>query len=663
MTARHVFLTLFIALHEVKGDQTLSEAHLSYLLQNMTYCDLQILHDGLDIPILNIPVKVVWMPAYLDTELRNISYPAINVLMSRTAQYKFSFLLPELQARFSYNSLRTFKRTIATWIQISVSYHTYYAVKKIGKRYLLGENIFVILINMEINHVLKVKLDQFVLPYLHNRYVFIYLNVVEGGKNLEICGIPQSTGYVVSWSECREIIDWRERMSTIDSWQDKWCTAKQLGYKWLNDDLASASNPFDRNEIYTIKDLANIVFLRRNITIVYDNTIGCGLDDPQFHFNYKLGLSELTQTRDRIPDITIITKSTGYQYLTCYKEQYINFEMYIAPFEPNLWLTLLITLLLMITLTLVYHHYADKTSFSGWLFILATMFEETGHVPNAVSKLTPFRLTFGPWCLMSVVVTNCYNGLMISDLNAPLPTFKPKTYEDLLCDRVSQNTTDQLIAGMDPTYGSKEYKDTWDLLSWYLSGLVNGQVSESNYTYKREDCFSIYSVPTEKGLNEISRIERIPDFLHALFYRVIMHDVAVWESFFLKKQFNLALNLLLPKHSHYAVNFSYSDKPPNRTFQQDIEREVVKCGRSVFVAYSDVLEAEYTFLSKNYPWHKFHKGKEIFDIASYGVTFRLAGISKIPGDFKFIYEAGIYSRVEEELALRQNLKRKAVTQR
>lgn len=73
-------------------------------------------------------------------------------------------------------------------------------------------------------------------------------------------------------------------MTTVATWQDKLCIANPLGYKWLNAEPSSASNPFDRDEIYTIHDLANIVLSRTNITIVYDNNISCGYGDPQLQF-------------------------------------------------------------------------------------------------------------------------------------------------------------------------------------------------------------------------------------------------------------------------------------------------------------------------------------------------------------------------------------------
>lgn len=46
--------------------------------------------------------------------------------------------------------------------------------------------------------------------------------------------------------------------------------------------------------------------------------------------------------------------------------------------------------------------------------MLASLFEETGFMPTRIEKHTFFRIMLGVWSLMSVVLTNGYNGIMIS---------------------------------------------------------------------------------------------------------------------------------------------------------------------------------------------------------------------------------------------------------
>lgn len=529
MISTQIFLTLFITLHLTKADQvSFSESQLSNILQNPTNCDLQIFHDGSDILIPNIPVKVMWVPKYLDTDLKNFSSPAINVMLSRTGQYKFSFLLPKEPPSAFF-----FSERLDTWIEISVTNHTYNVLRNTEKRYIHVDNIFVVLISMRIKEEWRDKRRN-LMPGLHNTYVFIFMYLAKDKKTLESCGILQSTVRSNIWSNCRNIVDWKERMTTVASWQDKWRFAKSLWYKWLNAEFSSAKNPFDRSEIYTINNLAHIVFSRMNMTIAYTGTSSYKYDGPELQFDYKLGSTVVFESGPL--GLPLITRNTGYQYLTCYRERHISFEIYLAPFKPLLWLTLLITLLLMIILTLVYQHYGAKSSFSGWIFILATIFEETGHVPNKIARLTPFRLTFGLWCLMSVVLTNCYNGLMISDLNAPLPSFKARTFNDLVCNKVPRSETDKHIEGKGI---AGPYRNSFAELFFYIYGIYNGKFDERNNSYKQENCFGIYSVPLDVEWHKLNYIIRSPEFLFFLYDQVFRQGLKMWEGPFLKKRFNL----------------------------------------------------------------------------------------------------------------------------
>lgn len=111
-------------------------------------------------------------------------------------------------------------------------------------------------------------------------------------------------------------------------------------------------------------------------------------------------------------------------------------------------------------------------------------------------------------------------------------------------------------------------------------------------------------------------------------------------------------------HSHFPNNFNLTRDSRLKDIRPDIELEVVYCEKTVFIASSDTFEAEYIFLSQNYPWHKFYKGKEMLRESSYGVAFRSAGNSKVPLYYKFLLETGIVGRIQQELISRLSLRRK-----
>lgn len=92
--------------------------------------------------------------------------------------------------------------------------------------------------------------------------------------------------------------------------------------------------------------------------------------------------------------------------------------------------------------------------------------------------------------------------------------------------------------------------------------------------------------------------------------------------------------------------------------QRNIEIELIECGKTVFIAQSDEIEAEYNFLKNKYPWHKFYKGKEILRESFHGVIFRLVRNLKLPFYYKSLVETGIQGRVEQEVISRAHFSRK-----
>lgn len=95
--------------------------------------------------------------------------------------------------------------------------------------------------------------------------------------------------------------------------------------------------------------------------------------------------------------------------------------------------------------------------------------------------------------------------------------------------------------------------------------------------------------------------------------------------------------------------------------QQTIQSELIKCGKTAFIADSNIIETEMNFLSVKYPWHKFYKGKDVLEMSMIGVVFRYTGLSKVPRSYKSLVETGIHGRVEQELIERDSLLRKSTS--
>ncbi|OXA39308.1 hypothetical protein Fcan01_25941 [Folsomia candida] len=420
-------------------------------------------------------------------------------------------------------------------------------------------------------------------------------------------------------------------------------------------------NPFNSNETYAYVHLADVLTSKANLSLVAPAPEACLTNYAQIEFNYEFGSSEEILPRP-FPNILMVTRNIGFQYLTCYTERFKTFEIYIAPFQPQLWLTLFITLILLIS---IYSYVHRNSNFSSWLFILATLFEETGYVPSKMERSTFFRFSFGTWCIMSVVITNGYNGIMISELNAPLPSFQPENFDDLMCNKLSMSLTDKYLSYMSLPKGSyinrnnisKDITDVLDQISAYIDNLI---ISKFNYSRKlrNENCFNLYSAHPQINIGY-----HWPEFFRFLLLHYHANGIASWGgSSYLRKQYNIILNFLSPKYLDYPLNLIY-DYFNTTPLQQRIEEEIIQCGKTVFIAQSNVVEAEHIFLSKKYPWHKFYKGSEILWVSWYGLAFRYAGFSKIPGYYKSVIESGVYGRIDQELSKRVNLDRNPVISR
>ncbi|OXA40863.1 Glutamate receptor U1 [Folsomia candida] len=192
------------------------------------------------------------------------------------------------------------------------------------------------------------------------------------------------------------------------------------------------SNPFaSGSTLKALVSLARIAFHQANLTILEIRIRGiipneAFLSVHQFDRANWMGSPQI-----------VISKFVGYQFLTYYAEQFITFNFYVTPFKLEVWIGLLAAICILLLGSEMSKKFANfgNTSFSAWLFILANIFEENGFVPKSFEKSKFYRLTFGCWGLMALILTNCYIGLMISDLNAPLRGNVPTTFQDLICDK------------------------------------------------------------------------------------------------------------------------------------------------------------------------------------------------------------------------------------
>lgn len=318
----------------------------------------------------------------------------------------------------------------------------------------------------------------------------------------------------------------------------------------------------------------------------------------------------------------------GNQFLTCYTKKYLSFEFYLTPFEADLWTGVALCFFLVL-FSLTLYSGMIGIPFSPWLPLLATLFEETNSVPTVVERKQFFRLVFGTWALMVSLLTNCYNGIMTTNLNAPFPGEKVYFWKDIFCENVAPKNKSSIASWMITT-GVNEY---WQ------------QVSDIQYRVKprsmlgigSEDCFQLLSNPHPYEIGA----EGIP--CNTLFYSLLY----LWG-----RRPNIDLNeilLLSPKHTRELRDFSERNRSiSNEQISKQIEKEVVKCGKTVFITKSTEIFSEYLYLSKKYYWKTFYLSKDMLSIQITGFVSKYASNSEVPRYLKSFVESGIWKRIHEE---------------
>ncbi|XP_057380576.2 glutamate receptor ionotropic, kainate glr-3-like isoform X1 [Daphnia carinata] len=114
-----------------------------------------------------------------------------------------------------------------------------------------------------------------------------------------------------------------------------------------------------------------------------------------------------------------------------------NVDAVIKPFQPLVWLGLVIAAI-SITVTLLSYNYLAKKK-NKWIdnseksapqhivvvtqdlimYIIGTLLNQGGYIS---CKITKIRLLVGAWCLLTLVLVNVYNGILISFVTTIRPT-------------------------------------------------------------------------------------------------------------------------------------------------------------------------------------------------------------------------------------------------
>lgn len=488
-------------------DKHMPVSSIKELLMKLNNCDLQMIHlgnyhDKLSINDLNLVTRII-IPTYeFLNNPNNTTLTAVDILDSRVSLCRLSFIL---MPSGNWSSL---EKRMNYWIKFASNYSYYYTDESIPNRTSVPN------INGIVNVVLpsrSTKQKIWFTEYLPT-FSSIVIIIAEPGQNFEVCFPHITQVYFFQLSIFRMVyfskiyVRGRNFVSIADKQRlqgEDWCMVEEPSNKIMYEIFAK------NGTFYTGKNCH--VPLHASCIQKYKHAV-------PIKSGYYFEL--------------IFTKSEKLQFLTCYTVPHISFYFYLTPFQPELWLALGISIATIIVITtIVLHFWKQRQRFAAWLFILAMLFEKTGFMPCILTKSTFFRLSLGTWCIMSVILANCYNGFVISELNASEKFFHPDKFEHLLCNnelndaakfmslrkRMSSHEVKQL-------YGYPDMKKAYDSLRELdieLSvitelGDVPFQTYDMNFTPVDDACYSLLS-----EFIKPTKYLQMPQFLFGL-YRVII---------------------------------------------------------------------------------------------------------------------------------------------
>lgn len=373
---------------------------------------------------------------------------------------------------------------------------------------------------------------------------------------------------------------------------------------------------------------------------------------------------------DDYDKLVIYIRHIGTQFLTCYEEKFITFQFYLSPFQTDQWIGILLSIGMVVSTLSIYKkccfEIEDSISFAAWVLILGTLFDEFASVPRKMEGKTFYRLVFGCWALIAIILTNCYTGVMITELNAPLPGIQPSKWLDFACGNRTIPTGDII-----------KWAEVENILEYWgqIEKYEKGAIPELTNLYESEDCFRLISPPIRDDrlyFNESGTLVP-PTYMFSFLFDACTAFILAQDSWMEKFHDSISSSfpeilLLRPVHSHRnASRFPrWARNATNATIMAGMrvanERELVKCEKSVYIAESDDITTELSLFSEKYAWKKkrFVSGKDLLGPEWRTWSFERAGRNKIPQYFKFMLTSGIFNRLEVEITARMVIGRQPV---
>jgi hypothetical protein len=355
----------------------------------------------------------------------------------------------------------------------------------------------------------------------------------------------------------------------------------------------------------------------------------------------------------------LLISTTQTHFISCYSEPKIQFMMYLQPFHEYVWITLFLYCSFIVLLISVYNRKLNLSkSFSPFFFFISTLVEEPYSVPGVIWNNSLFRTITWTWMLTAMVFTNLYSGIIISDVTAPLPGEIVKNFDQVM------NT--------DKEYMKLKDLDFHQLTNFWLLKNASGkklrtlnrfqidcglQSGYNNIYYNRhyalfrdKNSFALLQSPIEFCHGRIPPTQQIKYISHPWMYSGVLY---VEEE--LKRYLNgddkayskRLVSFFSPRNRHYPEDpkFTVAQITANRhMLSSAIEKELVACGKSIFMGDTKEIMNEKAYLKINYPMKSFYVSEDTFETQGSKPVlwfFNNGGKSKVRYYFQQLIESGV----------------------
>jgi hypothetical protein len=153
-------------------------------------------------------------------------------------------------------------------------------------------------------------------------------------------------------------------------------------------------------------------------------------------------IREPGKSRDMNPkEHTLIwSGSDTFSFVTCHvKEQWIQFDTYIDPFDAGIWLGLALCPVITMVITAYFLRFRNEQAvdrFQLLMIMYCPLLNICYWIPNPLSKAFWYRIIIAAWLLATIVLSNCYTGTAISGVISPLPANSITRFDELTSTRL-----------------------------------------------------------------------------------------------------------------------------------------------------------------------------------------------------------------------------------